>query len=128
MKHWDLLAVYDAETQAWSEAANAAAPSPYSPGDRGRLVGIRIIVGQQAATSLTDNVLFRLSCTKWTPNAMIVGAAGGGLCTATKPECKPVDFEVEQPVEPGVPIHIEGRLIDATAVTVEVMIFGCFVN
>ena len=37
-----------------------------------------------------------------------------------------VDYEVDQPVQPGVPITVEGRHAIAIAVTANVMVMGMF--
>lgn len=125
-RYWRMIGQYDAETQTYSACAGAAQTSPYTPDEDARLVGIRAIVGQLAATSLTTNGQIRLSCTTFKPNVMHVGYMGNGIRTAPALAPAPLDFEVDQPVKAGVPITIEGRCIGASDVTNSVDIYGLF--
>lgn len=126
MKYWDVLAEYDAETQAYSAAVGVIA-SPYRPKSNGRLVGIRVIVNAQAATTLTRGVLLRLTSVSFQPvNTITLAVAGPGLMTAPSPQPPQFDFEVNQPVNTGSDITIEGRAIEATHVTNSILVLGCF--
>jgi hypothetical protein len=125
-KYWRLLGQYDAETQTFSQCAGAGQTSPYTPDEDARLIGIRTIVGQLAATSLTTNGQVRLTCTTFKPNTLHVGYMGNGLRTAPANAPAPIDFEVDQPVKAGVPITIEGRCFGASDVTNSVEIYGLF--
>jgi hypothetical protein len=124
-KYWRALAEYDAETQAFTEAAGVI-KSPFSPVEKATLKGVRVVVGRQAATSLTNGVWIKLTCTTFKPNMMDFLVEGNGLATAPAMQSVPYDFEVNQPVEPGVNITIEGRCLEATHVTNTVLVMGMF--
>ena len=123
MKLWRMIARYDSETTAYTEAAGTGATSPFTPDFDGRLLGLRGVAGGGAATSLVNMVQFKLTCNMFKPNSIECGILGNGIQTA--PAFKPAPLE--QPVKAGVPITIEGRNIDAdTPVTVDVQLFGFF--
>lgn len=125
-RYWQAMAEYDAETQAFSEAAGTV-KSPYNPKANGKLKGIRVLVGRQAATSLTDGVQLRLTCATFSPvNTIDFFVEGAGLQTAPALQPVPYDFEVDQPVSAGTPITIEGKCLEATHVTNSVLIMGLF--
>lgn len=128
MRVWRLLAEYDAETTTFSAAAGSAQSSPYTPDFSGRLVALRSIIGGGAATSLVQHIIFRLTCTKFTPNVLEVAAQGHGLQTATGTPGETLDWPVDQQVQSGVPITIEGRNEAGaeTPVTVEAFLYGLF--
>lgn len=125
-KYWRLLAHYDAETQAYSAAAGAMQTSPYTPDASGRLIGLRVIPGGEAATSLIRGVQFRLTCTTFNPNTIHAFGEGAGLQTVPMVPAPVLDYEVDQPVQAGVPITIEGRNETATAVTCSCFLMGLF--
>jgi len=126
-KYVDILGEYDAETQAFSAFAGTGGSSPYRPKAPGRLVGIRVIVSGQAATSLTRGVMIRLSCPLWQPiNTMSFMVAGHGLETVPQQNPPVYDFDVNQPVNTGNDITLEGRAIEATHVTNSVLVIGYF--
>lgn len=129
-KYWRLLGQYDAETTAWSEFAVSGMASPYTHDEKATLTGLRAIVNRSAATSLINHVEFKLTCPTFKPNKIEVGSQGSGLQTAPalqSGDMAKMDWEVNQPVEPGVPITLEGRNITAdTPVTVSALLYGCF--
>ena len=123
-KYWRLLGHYNAITQAYSACAGVLQTSPFTPDVSGRLIGIRLTEGQQAATSLTCDVQIRLSCAIWKPNTMDSLLNGHGLRTVPCGEQAVIDYTVDQPVQAGVPITVEGRNATATGVTPSVMVEG----
>lgn len=126
-RYWRVLGEYDAETTTFSELAGGAGTSPYTHDEDATLVGLRAIVGGDAATTLTELVEFRLTCTAWKPNQMSVVCAGGGLRTAPFPQPAPVDYAVNQPIKASTKITIEARNITAdTPITNSVVLLGCF--
>jgi hypothetical protein len=125
-KYYRLIGDYDAETTAYSACAGAAQTSPYTPDEDARLTGIRVVVSRSAASTLTDGVQIRLTCTTFKPNTMHVACVGTGLQTAPAFAAPIIDFDVDQPVKAGVPITVEGRNILANAVTNEILILGRF--
>lgn len=125
-RYWRLIAHYDAETATYSACAGAFQTSPYTPDASGRLKGLRVVIGRTAASTLTDEVQFRLTCTTFTPNTIHTMGVGSGLQTAPAFPVPPMDYEVDQPVTAGVPITIEGRCGNASAVTNAVYLMGLF--
>lgn len=125
-KYWRLIGHYNGEAQTYEALAGGFQASPYVPDEKSRLKGIRVIPSGEAATSLTEGVQFRLSCTAWKPNVLHVVGIGNGLRTAPATPQRVIDYEVDQPCEPGVPITIEGRHNVATAVTANILVMGLF--
>jgi len=127
MKMWRMITQYDAETTAYTACAGTPA-SPYTPDFNGVLVGLRTIVNRSAATSLINHVQFKLTCNTFKPNSIEIGAQGSGLQTAPAEQPPPMEWPIEQPVQAGVPITIEGRCVTAdTPVTVSVLVYGLFI-
>lgn len=123
---WRLLGEYDAETTTFSALAGTPA-SPFTPDFNGRLIGLRTIPSGSAATSLVRHIEFRLTCANWRPNTVEVGVQGSGLETVPLIPNRAMDWQIDQPVQAGVPITIEARNITgATPVTVEAFIYGLF--
>lgn len=126
MGYWRLLGQYDAETTTYSACAGTPA-SPYTPDKSGRLKALRTIVNRSAAASLINHVQFKLTCTTFIPNSIECGAQGSGLQTAPALQSEALDWAINQPVQAGVPITIEGRNVTAdTPVTVSVLLYGYF--
>jgi hypothetical protein len=126
-KFWRLLAEYDAETTTYTACVGPKGSSPYTPDVSGKLIGLRAIANRSAVTSLINHVQFRLSCTTFNPNSIECGCQGTGIQTAPAFQQAVFDFEVDQPVQAGVPITIEARnnTVD-TPVTVSAMLYGMF--
>jgi hypothetical protein len=125
-KYWRLMGEYDAETAAYTACVGANAPSPFTPIENAKLIGIRIIICGTAATSLVEGLQFKLTSTSFKPNAIEVGAAGNGLRTVPCSAQIPYDWAVDQAVMVGVPVTIEGRCTVGTAVTANVQVWGAF--
>lgn len=124
---WEVLGEYDSETTSYTELAGGAGSSPYTPKIDARLRGLRVLVGSDAATSLTELVQFRLTCTTFKPNSIECVGNGSGLRTAPAFQLMPIDHVVDQEVKAGVPITIEGRNVTAdTPVTNSVIVMGYF--
>jgi len=127
MRTWRVLGQYDAETTTYSAFAVAGMASPFTPDFSGMLVGLRAVPNRSAATSLINHVQFKLTCSNWRPNTIEVGCQGTGIQTAPASEMNPMDWAVQQPIQAGVPITLEGRNITAdTPVTVSALLYGCF--
>ena len=126
MRYWRVIGHYNAETQAYSACAGTFQTSPFTPDIGGRLVAVRLTEGQEAATSLTCDIQIRLSCALWKPNTMDVVLNGSGLRTVPVASQGHLDYQVDQPVQAGVPITVEGRNATGTGVTVSVIVLGCF--
>lgn len=128
-EYWQTIGRYDAETQAFSQATTytGGPASPFVPVEASStLVGIRIIVGAQAATSLTEGVAIRLTCTAWKPNTMTFYVSGNGLHTAPALNENIYDYSVQQPCSSSNPITLEGMCLEATHVTNSVLVVGKF--
>lgn len=125
-KYWRVIGHYNGEAQTFEALAGTFQASPYTPDEDANLKGIRLIQGDEAATSLVENYMIRLTCTTFKPNTIHVGGNGRGLGTAPAFPVPPIDYEVNQPVKAGVPITLEGRHAVATAVTANVLVMGMF--
>lgn len=126
-RYWQLIGDYNGEGTTWEALAGGFQASPYSPPAKGRIKGIRIIESAEAATSLTEGVEYRISCPLWTPNTLTFVGAGNGIDTALTPRSPgPMDYDIDQPVEPGTPITLEGRHAVGTAVTHRSFVLGLF--
>lgn len=125
-KYWRCIGHYTGEAQAYEALAGAFQASPYTPDKDGKLIGIRVIPGGEAATSLVEQFQIRMSCTTFNPNVCEVGGSGVGLRTVPAMNQGVFDFPVDQPVKAGVPITIEGRHAVATAVTANITVWGQF--
>lgn len=125
-RYWRLIGEYNAETKTYSALAGTVT-SPYTPDQTGKLIGLRGIVSADAATSLIQAIQFKLTCTTFKPNAIEVGAQGSGLSTAPQNHAEALDWQVDQPVQAGVPITIEARNLTAdTPVGVLAHLWGWF--
>lgn len=125
-KYWKILGHYTGESQNFEALAGVFQASPYQPDEDARLIGLRVIPGGEAATSLVEQFQFRLTSTTFKPNTIHVGGSGSGLRTVPAVAQPAYDFEVDQPVKSGVPITIEGRHAVATAVTANIVLYGLF--
>lgn len=125
-QYWRVIGHYNGEATTWEALAGTFQASPYTPDEKATLKGIRLLQADEAATSLVENYQIRLSCTTFKPNTIHVAGNGRGLGTAPAFPVQPIDYEVNQPVEPGVPITIEGRHAVATAVTANILVLGMF--
>lgn len=124
-RFWRLIGEMVETATTYGSVAGGAAPSPYVPDVDAQLTGIRVMVGRQAATSLTNNFQIRLTSTTFQPNTIHVGGVGVGLATAPSAVAQ-FDFDVNQPVKAGVPITVEGRNTFSNAVSPDNLIFGLF--
>jgi hypothetical protein len=117
---------YDAETATYSACLGASQTSPYTPDFSGTLIGLRTQVSAAAATSLVEHVQIRMSCTTFKPNIIECFGQGNGLQTVPCTPQSSNDFAVEQAVQAGIPITVEGRCTDGTPVTNNTYIYGLF--
>lgn len=127
-KYWKLIGDYDAETSTYSACAGAGQTSPYTPIENAKLIGIRVSIAGEAATSLVEGVQVKLTSSTFKPNSIEVGGIGNGLRTAPAMAQIPLDWAVDQPVVAGVPITVEARCLSGTPVTNRTLIWGCFVS
>lgn len=127
-KYWRLMGHYNGESQNYEALAGTWATSPYMPVENGRLKGLRLQIGGEAATSLVEGMQIKLTSTTFKPNSIEIGGMGNGLRTVptSGQQGTSIDFEVDQPVMAGVPITIEGRHNVATAVTNNSFVWGFF--
>lgn len=125
-KYWRMVGHYNGEAQTYEALAGGFQASPYVPDEDARLIGLRVIPGGEAATSLVEQFEIRLTCTTFKPNTIQIGGTGSGLRTAPGSTAPVIDYEVDQPVRSGVPITLEGRHAVATAVTANIQIYGMF--
>lgn len=125
-KYWRVIGHYNGESQTYEALAGTFQTSPYTPDEDARLIGIRVVPGGEAATSLVEQFQIRMTCTTFKPNTIHVGGSGVGLRTVPCSSIQTYDWEVDQPVKSGVPITIEGRHAVATAVTANIVVYGLF--
>jgi len=126
-KYWKLLAEYDAESLTYTACAGGAQASPYTPTENAKLVGLRVEIGRDAATSLINSIQWKLTSTTFSPNSIEVGGTGTGIQTAPAFQPAPTDWAVDQQVQAGVPITVEARNVTAdTPVTVCALLWGYF--
>ena len=126
-KYWEVLGEYDAETTTYSAFAGGAGSSPYTPSRDGRLIGLRTMVGDDAATSLVNHGMIKLTCATFTPNSIELLFQGTGLRTVPAFMQMPIDHVVDQPVRSGVKITLEGKHLTAdTPITASVIVMGLF--
>lgn len=130
MTYTELMGEYDAETKTYTAFAGttSGAVSPYTVKKDGTLKSIIIIPNADAATTLMEHVAIRITCTEWTPNAIVVGAQGMGLLTVPTQGRGPIiEWPVDQPVRASIPITLEGKNVTAdTPVGVTVLVYGIF--
>lgn len=125
-KYWRLIGHYNGESQTYEALAGTFQASPYTPDENARLLGLRLLIGGEAATSLVEGVQIRLTSTTFKPNTIHITGEGNGLRTAPATPQHVIDYEVDQPVHAGVPITLEGRHTVATAVTNNCFVMGFF--
>lgn len=125
-QYWRLIGHYTGEAQTYEAFSGTFQTSPYTPDENAHLVGLRVMVAPEAATSLVEGVQIRLTSTTFKPNTIHVCAIGNGLATVPAIPAPVLDYQVDQPVQAGVPITIEGRHAVATAVTCNLMLMGLF--
>ena len=89
---------------------------------------VGVIPNADAATTLMEHVVLELTCAKWTPNTIEIGAQGMGLLTVPTQGRGPIiDWPINQPVAAGVPIKMRGKNVTAdTPVGVSVLVYGIF--
>jgi len=125
LKYWTTLAENVSESTSWTACAGTGGSSPYYPEVAGRIVGLRTVVGNNAATTLTCHGEFKLSCGLWnvTPK---VAYQGAGLMTVPAFAPQPLDYACDLPIAPGNPIIIEARALSAdTEVTNGILLEAC---
>lgn len=128
--YWDLMGEYDSETTSFTAFAGGGGASPYYPAASGRLKALRLVCNRSAAASLINHIAVKLTSTIFTPNAITIGAQGSGLQTAPafqSGDDSKMDWQVDQPVEVGQKITMEGKNVTAdTPVTVSALLYGYF--
>lgn len=127
-QYWRVIGHYNGEAQTYEALAGTFQTSPYTPDESGTLAGIRVMCAPEAATSLVEGFQIRLTCTTFKPNTIHVCGIGNGIATAPSIPAPVIDYAVNQPVQAGVPITLEGRHAVATAVTANIIIMGLFVS
>lgn len=107
-------------------AADGTPGSPYSPLTTGRLIQVKIHVGGDAVTSLTELVTVKLESSKWAV-PLHVTANGAGIRTAP---AFPIPTGVQNcdlPVQTGVDITVKILHVTLdTPVTPQIQVIGVF--
>jgi len=126
-KYWKLIGHSVGEATSYEAAAGAGQTSPYTPIENARLIGLRVMEGSAAVTTVTTVMQWKLTCSTFKPNSIEVALAGSGLHTAPRAPAADQIFIVDQPVMAGVPITVETRILGAyTDVTNECFLWGLF--
>jgi len=100
--------------------------SPYNPLTNGRLIKVELHAAGDAATSLIEMVVVKLTNPKWGV-PLIVSTQGGGLRTATCPPIPTGEIVCDLPVTIGSQITIEIKNeTGATPVTPRYSVIGLF--
>jgi hypothetical protein len=90
-----------------------------------RLRAVKIVIGADAATSLTETCDIKLNSPQWGRD-LVISASGAGLRTVPgQAQVDPVTYECDLPVSASIGIQIQGRW-NVTAITPHVSILGLF--
>jgi len=120
---WDQLGV----SVVTGTTYTAITGSPYTPQANGRIRKLVIVFASDAATSLIERTDFRLKCKTFGGVDCIISGCDTGLRTAPATQHKIVEFDVDLPVQAGVPITIEAKN-NVTAVTPNIALLGMFMG
>jgi len=100
--------------------------SPYNPLTNGRLIKVEVHVAGDAATSLIEMVVVKLTNPKWGV-PLIVSTQGSGVRTATVPAVPVGQLQCDLPVTIGSQISLEVKHeTGATPVTPRISVIGVF--
>lgn len=125
-KYWKLIAHVQEEGTTYAAAAGALQPSGFTPYENSRLVGVRVMPARTAATTLLDGKQIKISCATFNPNSIEFAVVGSGLQTAPASQPNAYDFACDQPCAPGNAFTVESRGVNASEVTVDILVMGCF--
>lgn len=120
----EIIGHLDAEGITYAAVVGTEAPSPWTPTKSGRIKELQVLICAEAATSLTNGVVFRLTCTTFNPNTIKVAGEGGGLRTAPFTANRPVIYKCDQQVTAGVPVIVEARNVAGSPVTVNALLLA----
>ena len=100
--------------------------SPYSPLKSGRLIQLRLLAAQTAATSAIALAHVKLECPLW-GLPVIASVIGSGLLTAPADNIVPMILNCDVPVATGVPITVSVQhSAGIVAVTPVLTVVGVF--
>lgn len=124
------MAIYTDEmgtSQSVATTLIAMDGSPYSPLKSGKLIGVRLAMAGDAATSLIENVTVLLTCPKFNGVNLWVSGSGGGIRTAPAVPIPVAIQACDLDVETGVPITLSVvNRTGATPVTPQYQVIGIF--
>lgn len=103
------------------------AMTDFTPTHSGTLIGVEVIVGGIAATSLIENGYIKMVHGPWAGHDLYAPFQGIGLETVPRHEKSPCQTACNLPVQAGSPI--KGYYYhNVTPVTPEITVFGIFVG
>lgn len=126
MKYYKLIAHIQEEGTTYAAAAGPLQATGFVPVEKSRLTGVRFMPSRTAASSLLDGKQVRISCATFKPNTIEFGVTGSGLQTAPAAPQSIQDFDCDQQCEPGNALTVESRGVNASEVTVDILVFGRF--
>lgn len=122
-RNWELIGQYNSETTADTPLAGTPA-SPWNPGENARLLAIRTVVCDEAATSLVNVGVITLTSKIW-GHTLEVPFIGTGLRTVPAMVQPPIDSPIDMRVQAGVPVVLKGRHLTAdTPITCNVLVWA----
>lgn len=121
MAQWKELMFQTVVTTADVETALTS----FTPSKDARLVGVEIMVGGVAATSLVEQGYIKMTCTTFSGVDTYFGFSGCGVRTAPAVQLQPNRHNCMLPVKSGTPI--KGYIYhNVTATTPEILVYGIF--
>lgn len=121
---WELIGQYNSETTADTDLAGTPA-SPWNPGENAKLIAVRTIVCDEAATSLVNVGVITLTCKAWGGHQLEAPFVGTGLRTVPAMIQPPIDSPTDLDVKAGVPVTMKGRHLTAdTPITCNVLVWA----
>lgn len=88
----------ESTTLADLNAGTGTTAGKFTPPVDGTIRKIAIFIGEEAATSLVEDVRIELESTEWAPNRLHFAAQGSGLRTAPSFQNAPVVYDVDLPM------------------------------
>lgn len=116
----------ESTTLAQMNAGTSATTGAYRAKLGGSLLRVDVLVGEEAATSLVEDVRVEMTCTIWFPNTLMFGAQGSGVRTAPAFPLSAVSYVVDQKVETDKDITANYIHDSGVPVTSRIRVFGTF--
>jgi hypothetical protein len=99
--------------------------TPWTPTKSAKMIGVEIVVGYQAATSLVESGYIKMSCPTFGGVDAYFGFCGLGVGTAPREYIPPIKHVCDLDVQAGTPV--KGFIyLNVTATTPEIFVYGIF--